>query len=309
MAFIHPMSCECLKSELDLFSLPPTQTSIESSHYAEYPPVSSLADAVPIEFVISGSGQDYLDLSNLQLYVRAQITTAAGVAVDNAAHVFPVNMLLHSMFSEIEIRCNDTLVSSSNGTYGYRAMLETLLSYSPETIQSQLKSALFYKDIADSMEEADPHLATAVNTGMTSRYAHVTAGRIVDLVGNLFLDLCHQDRLMLNDVNIKLVRAKDSFVLMSDTQNAAFKLKVVDCRLFARKVKISPSVFLAHSKALEISNAKYPVRRVVCKTFTIPAGSLDVVKEHLYTGVVPSRLVICFVDNDAYNESYTKKSI
>jgi hypothetical protein len=88
MAFIHPMSCECLKSELDLFSLPPTQTSIESSHYAEYHPVSSLADAVPIEFVISGSGQDYLVLANLQLYVRAQITTAAGAAVDNADMYF-----------------------------------------------------------------------------------------------------------------------------------------------------------------------------------------------------------------------------
>ena len=29
MAFIHEGSCECTKSELDLFSVPPTQTSIE----------------------------------------------------------------------------------------------------------------------------------------------------------------------------------------------------------------------------------------------------------------------------------------
>jgi len=31
MAFAHDMSCECTKSELDLFSVPPTQTSMEHS--------------------------------------------------------------------------------------------------------------------------------------------------------------------------------------------------------------------------------------------------------------------------------------
>ena len=30
MAFVHEDSCKCLMSELDLFSVPPTQTSIEN---------------------------------------------------------------------------------------------------------------------------------------------------------------------------------------------------------------------------------------------------------------------------------------
>jgi len=36
------------------------------------------------------------------------------------------------------------------------------------------------------------------------------------------------------------------------------------------KVKLSPAIFLAHAKALESTNAKYPVRRIVCKSITIP---------------------------------------
>ena len=40
MAFVHAQSGECMKTELDLFSLPPTQTSIEKSDWIEYKPVS-----------------------------------------------------------------------------------------------------------------------------------------------------------------------------------------------------------------------------------------------------------------------------
>jgi hypothetical protein len=93
---------------------------------------------------------------------------------------------------------------------------------------------------------------------------------------------------------------------MSSEQGAAYKIKIVDCKLFIRKAKLSPSVFLAHAKALEIGNAKYPIRRVICKTFTIPRGNLDFTQENLFSGQLPTRLVIGCVDNDAFNGSYAK---
>ena len=67
MAFVHEKSCECLKTELGLFTVPPTQTSIESGGWVEYNPISSIVDGVPIEFAVGGSGQDYIDLANTQL--------------------------------------------------------------------------------------------------------------------------------------------------------------------------------------------------------------------------------------------------
>jgi hypothetical protein len=47
MAFIHEGSCECAKSELDLFSVPATQTSIESGTYVEYHPVARYRAVLP----------------------------------------------------------------------------------------------------------------------------------------------------------------------------------------------------------------------------------------------------------------------
>ena len=35
MAFVQPSSCECCKSELQLFWVPPTQTAIESTQWLD----------------------------------------------------------------------------------------------------------------------------------------------------------------------------------------------------------------------------------------------------------------------------------
>ena len=88
---------------------------------------------------------------------------------------------------------------------------------------------------------------------------------------------------MLNEVNtkIKLIRRKDVFCLLGAVGHM---IKIVSAVLLVRKVKLSPSVFLAHAKALERSNAKYPIRRVMYKTFTVPAGFLDVSHEIVIFG-------------------------
>ena len=144
MTFIHPQSCECTKSELDLFVVPPTQTSIESDTFVECNPISTISQGTPIEYSVTGAGQDYLDLSSTQLYVRAQIVKATYEPIDNNDAVGPTNLFLHSLFSEVDITLNDTLVTSSKNTYAYRSYLETLLSYGGAAKTSQLTSALYY---------------------------------------------------------------------------------------------------------------------------------------------------------------------
>ena len=62
-----------------------------------------------------------------------------------------------------------------------------------------------------------------------------------------------------------------------------------------------PSVFLAHAKTLENGTAKYPIRRVVCKTFAVPQNYLDVTHEKLFSGQLPTRIVVGLVSNRAFN--------
>jgi hypothetical protein len=117
MAFIHEGSCECAKSELDLLSIPATQTSIESGIYVEYHPVSSIRDGAPIKFDVTASGDDYIDLADSFLYARAKIIRANGDKLDAADTAEPVKNFLHSLFSQVDISLNGTLIASSMNAY------------------------------------------------------------------------------------------------------------------------------------------------------------------------------------------------
>ncbi|GFU07963.1 uncharacterized protein F54H12.2 [Trichonephila clavipes] len=68
-------SPECVKSELEreLFHLPATQTAIERGQWVEFHPLSNVFDGGPVEFHISGSGEEYLDLSQTQLFLKAKL--------------------------------------------------------------------------------------------------------------------------------------------------------------------------------------------------------------------------------------------
>ena len=111
MAFIHDQSSECAKTELDVFSVPPTQTSIEYGNYVEYHPLSSITDSGPLEFDVSSSGQNYLDFANTQLLVKATSTRGNGDDIIDADHVGGVNLFLHSLFQQVDVSLNDVQVS------------------------------------------------------------------------------------------------------------------------------------------------------------------------------------------------------
>lgn len=308
MAFVHECSCEMPKSELDLFSVPPTQTSIEHGTFVEYHPISSISQGAPIEFEISSTGEDYLDLSDSYLFVKAKLQRANGADLDAADQVGPVNNFLHSLFNEVEVSLNGTLISTSTNTYPYRAYMENLLSYGSEAKESQLTSELFFKDQTGKMDVANPLAAVADgNSGLKARAQFTNGNGVVDMIGKIHSDVFFIDRYMLNEVNvkIKLCRSKDSFSLMWTGDNE-FKVFIVSASILVRKVKVSPSVFLAHAKTLENGMAKYPIKRVICKSFTIPRGYRDISSERLFSGSLPTRLILGCVDNDAFNGSKAK---
>ena len=93
---------------------------------------------------------------------------------------------------------------------------------------------------------------------------------------------------------------------MSGEANPSYKIKLISAVLLVRMVQLSLSVFLAHTKDPESGLAKCPIKRVVCRTYTILAGNLDGNHEQLLTGQLPSRLVIGCVDNAAFNGKYVK---
>ena len=169
--------------------------------------------------MIPGTGDAYLDLANTYLLIRAKVVRGVGTDLAADTPVASVNNWLHSsLFGQVDVYLNDTLVTPSSNTYPFRAYVDTVLSYGVEAKNTQLTSQLWYKDTAGHMD------ATTVdggNTGLIERRRNITESRIVEMMGRLHVDLFLQDRFLLNGVSvsvkIRLVRSKDAFSLMAKT--------------------------------------------------------------------------------------------
>ncbi|XP_069072106.1 uncharacterized protein F54H12.2-like [Pleurodeles waltl] len=263
-------SGELPKSELDLFSLKPTETSIEKSFFMEVSPLAALTPLALIEFYVSGSTKMYLDINNTLLHLVCKITKANGTNIEADAKVPPIAYPIATMFNQVDINLGDRLVMQNDNMYTYRAYIESILNYSCEALDTQLSAGLFYKDTEEQFED------TAL------------------------------DGLLVNDIDlkIKLNRNKEAFCLISgDTEQ--YKLVKLSASLFVKIVKVSLSVRLAHAEALQLLSAKYAIERVALKIFSIPAGTRLTQQQNLLLGQLPKLFIVGFVDNTAFSELYT----
>uniref|UniRef100_A0ABD2WI17 Uncharacterized protein n=1 Tax=Trichogramma kaykai TaxID=54128 RepID=A0ABD2WI17_9HYME len=294
MSFLHAQSCECLKSELLLFDIPPTQTTIEGSHWVHYKPISSLTDDSPIEFVVPGNGEEYIDLAHTMLSVRVSLIYT-GEQKDPLPEIGVVNNFMHSIISQADIYFNQKPIVPPNNTYAYRAYIETLLNYGPAAKNSHLSSVLWSCDTANKMDDCKNG-----NNGLVTRRLFMT-NNSVDMIGHLHCDVFNQEKLLLNgvEVRVRLIRSRDSFALMDPTDS--YRIRIDEANLIVRKVKISPSVQLTHAKALMKTTAKYPITRVEVKAVTLQSGIHSQSIDNILLGTIPKRIIIGFVENKAYN--------
>lgn len=305
MSFLHTQSCECLKTELLLFDVPPTQTTVESSHWVQYKPISSLTDDSPIEFVCPGNGDEYVDLAHTMLSVKARIVLdVEGEEIPEGVkslvkYVGPVNNFLGSIFNQVDVFLNSKPVSQPNNAYAYRSYIETLLNYGPAAKESHLGTVLWCADTAGQMDDLKD-----ANAGLTAR-RDMCADNTIDMIGHLHCDIFSQDRLLLNgvEIRVRLVRSPDKFCLMDGTNH--FKVRIDEANLIMRRVKISPGVLLAHAKALSKTTAKYPLTRVEVKALTMHKDSHGETLDNVILGQLPKRIIIGFVQNKAYNGDRT----
>ena len=167
----------------------------------------------------------------------------------NLFKVGVVNNFLHSLFKQVDVFLKGKQVTQATGTYAYRAYLETLLNYGPSAKDSQLTAALYYKDTAGKMDIADPTVAGSNgNAGLTARYVFSKTSGTVEMTGPIFSDIFMSERLLLSYIDLKVIlnRSSDKFCLMASEDGADYRVKLTDAYLKIRKVKVNPSISVAH---------------------------------------------------------------
>lgn len=293
---------EVIGSEFNYFEALPTQSSYVSNFQQDFHPCTTLNHLSPIVFDIPGADNLYINLSKTLLQLSVVIRKPDGTAVADSKAA-PVNLPLHSLFSNVELRINNTICSDQNNFYGYRAYLESLLSYGKDVQNTQLRGPGFEKDTAGQLAVAD---VAGANDGLTKRY-NLFKGKIVYLIGRPHLDMFHQPRPILPRTPIRLnfIRNTDAFCMQQAAGADAkdYRLEIIGAILRVEYFKMSDPFILAHEKILQGTNALYPYKHTKMQIWTIPTGSSKVQHE-LYSGTIPDLILMAFLNHEAMTGSY-----
>ena len=316
MELIDNTSAVATKTELDLFSVPQTQVSVERSFWQEIRPTNTVTDAGPYDFFIDGN-QYYLDMSSNYVYLKIKIVMPDGTPLvhiplvdgendvqNDANRVAPINVLGKTFFKQIKLFINGKMTYDSGPDYPCLAYILTDLNYDKNAKETHLRAAGYYTDYAE--DQHDPNvISTPGNRGWEARRQLFKNSKLVEYMAPLHMPFAHQERYLLSnmDVRVELHRVSDTYALLTPDQQP-YKIVVDDIRFYIRKVEISRDLSLAMEHALLRMTAKYPIRRMELKTLSIGQGFRTAPTNVLWTGQIPKRVIVCTMNNTAYFGNY-----
>ena len=291
----------CKTSALCIFDSPGVLTDIQRSYVVDYYPINTLSADAPIEFIIPGSSEDYIDVSKTTLYVNFKILKEDGTAVDQAKDIVGLNNLaISTLFSDASLKIGDTQVQGGACDYPYRGYFKTVMQFTPAAQSSQMQAMGWYKDEAGKFDDK-------TSKGFKARQDLVGDSKSIELLGPLFFDFFNQERHLINGtpLTIKLTPNKAEF-LLNAYGTSKFKVSLNKVIVYAERLEMNPSVINGHAMGLKNQNARYFINHTDLLTYTIPKGQKSYIKDHLFSDIAPKMIMIAMMDNDAYNGTYAK---
>ena len=111
------------------------------------------------------------------------------------AAVAPINNILRSLFSQIDVSLNDVSVSSATTTYPFRAYIETNLNYGTDAKESRRQAAMYFIDDNLTFSNPIPDSSSARNIGLKRRHGICTAKPTSDMIGPLHVYVFNQNNI------------------------------------------------------------------------------------------------------------------
>ena len=301
---------EGLPSEFDYFTKPIYQAAILDEYDQDFAPLAPVQAGSPIDFHIPPTSDLYRDLNNTKLMVQCKLTKADNSAV-GANDVGPVNLLLHSLFSSIDLKLDGTSVNDTSDLYPYRAFLETILNYDHHVLKTRGYLEGWEKDTAGKLDITTA-AANGTNAGLVARVGRFGTSAVVTLMGRLHLDLFHQNKDIpsFTDIQLRLTPNNNKFLLLNaapadDAVQEIYKVVITEAKLFVRTKKVSPSLMVAHQQVLQSTPFRMDFTKVTMQKLQIASGVSTITLPDLYLGTIPDRVAIGFVRDDALAGSYT----
>ena len=224
------------------------------------------------------------------------------------ASAIPIDAILHTMWSGVDVFMNHQLVSTTNTMYAYKSYIETVVNNSAATKLYQLGAIGFTGNQMDGESSKGPELDPTTRTlDMNKRAGLIPVNTTVDLIGYLSSDLWGIDAAIVNgvEINIKLYPHKEAFRLMTFSDGTEAELEIEKIYLKVIKKRLAPKIVVAHNHVMRnVRVASYPFVRTEVRSFNFPEGSRGVTLENPYQSNIPARIIVGMVRADSKAGSF-----
>ena len=291
----------CSVSELAYSPPKLVQQDIDHSYTVALTPHNSIIAGNNVIFHIEG-GTDFTDLGNTILEVEIRVTTAAGEDVVATKNVCPVNNVFHSLWSQVQVKLKDYIVSHPSPNYGYQAYMENLLNFSQQSKTTWMTSLGWSMDQATKFDEA-------ANAALPKRRDWISGDKVLKLRGKLSTDISNQPLLVPShtDVAITLTPQRSAFALLNfEADGTEFKLDIVSAKLMVRKVKLHPARVAEFERQIARAPVRLPIAQVKVNTVSIASGLTAFQQNAIFSGELPQTIVCGLVANGSYSGAKDK---
>ena len=301
------------------FRKTPTDLTYQNTRYQTYLPVNAIAGTGVSQinfFIQKWAGPILVDINNALLAVKLGLTKSDGkTKVPDESVVAPINNILHSMFSEIRIYYNNTLMTPNGLNYGYKKYIETLVSYNTDNKTGALQAAGYYEDSRgkynligrgnDGFAERLSRFATWEQVTVETKKKWVAKDYKSDwFIGRWGTDLTQP---IINgiDVRIEMVLQKAKFFLMTG-EDEEYQYRIDDIKLMVPIKTLTLPVMERIEQRLKTTDIIQAFRRVEITPFTIHKDTKNFLSEQLFPSqlLIPARCIMVLVPETSYLGAY-----
>ena len=297
-SFVGHDAFNCSLSSLDFFSPTLTQEDVEDGSWELIAPKNTL-DNRSIEFEVDAAEKLFIDPQHSYVKLTLKIRNADNTPLAADVEVSVINFVATTFWKQVDLHLANELIQSTN-YYHYKGVLEAGLSYNANAKNTWLQSGLYYEDTARHFNALNN-----TNVGYQKRKNHFAQSRSVELISRIHLGFFNQQKLLLDNVPVKLIFTRNSDdVCLLTANNNTVKIDIEDMVLAVRRVKLGDHIYNSINMNLSKNNAIYPISRSKIKVFTKAAGVRDItITNQLSTPNIPSRIIIGMVSNAAFSGS------
>ena len=321
-ASILPGSKPVMSPSLDLFKVPPTDFSVASRRKVPVAPFTT--GITPVDFQIDPQSE-FIDLSQseFELELRLKKTDGTDLTAAAASQIFLVNNLAHSLFKQISVRMNNTLISNQTDTYAYKAMLDTALNFDRDDGDTILKPQGWVNglnphtgaltanqlDVTHNDHKALPETERFALKQMREEYGQY-AGRTHVLRFKPMIEVFHMSKLLVPQVQlgIQLFFNAPEFFTIRYAGADTLRLNVADIKikLLLCQVKVNESLYRELASSMDRGLVSYPTVRSEVRTYNLGATERLFEINNPFQNRTPNLLVVGMVEAAAFNGDVTK---